>query len=32
MYTADLHLNRLSGCHAVPKGITAFLSVLSSFG
>jgi hypothetical protein len=31
MCTADLHINRLSGCHAVPKGITALLSVTSDF-
>lgn len=29
--TADLHINRLSECHAVPKGITALLSAPFDF-
>jgi hypothetical protein len=31
MCNADLHINRLSGCHTVPKGITALQYVLFSF-
>jgi hypothetical protein len=41
MRTSDLHVvlqseykrhtSRLSGCHTVPKGITAFLSVFRNF-
>ena len=31
MCTTDLHINRLSECRAVPKGITALLSVPSIF-
>jgi len=31
MCTADLHINRVSGCHTVPKGVTAVLYLLLSF-
>jgi len=27
----EVHTSRLNGCHSVPKGVTALLSVLSSF-